>query len=137
MLKPTVLVVDDQPELRRLMDRMIRPAGFEVALAADRPTALELARIHAEDLVVAIVGAQLEGARGEEVLGDLHALLPGLPLVSMSGGLECGLGVSGVRAHLPKPFLKEELLRVVHALTSAGARPPGPDAPASSRSERS
>lgn len=124
MARQTILVVDDQPELRTLLGRMLTPAGYHVVACPDGDTALVAAREHAETLALAIVDAHLGEARGEDVLLELHARFPRLPMLTTSGGLEDGHRLPGVLGHLPKPFGKAELLQLVarHAGPGSGGR---------------
>lgn len=47
-----VLVVEDEPDNAKMMSRMLRMRGFEVALAADGNTAVEMARSQRPDIIV-------------------------------------------------------------------------------------
>ena len=47
-----VMVVDDEPTVLRLLDRTLKPAGYDVVLASDGNLALKLLEQHSPDLVI-------------------------------------------------------------------------------------
>jgi CheY-like chemotaxis protein len=123
MSQTTVLIVDDQRPVSQLMERMLTRAGYHVVAAEDAASALALARANLETLGLAIVDANLGEVHGDEVLAALWALLPTLPLVTMSGGLEAEHRLPGVVAHLSKPFVKADLVRLVQSIAPAAGGP--------------
>jgi DNA-binding NtrC family response regulator len=80
------LLVDDEPELRRLLRRTLVRAGFEVVEAADGRAALEAARLAHFDVVISDVRMPRMG--GLELLERLQLEEPGLPVVLISGSAE-------------------------------------------------
>ena len=114
---PAILVVDDEPSIRRLIGAALRAEGYRVLLAADGPQALDLAARGNPDLVLLDVALPL--LSGHEVLRRLRlspatARTPVLLLSGLASPLEAGparsLGAQGVIA---KPFSPAELLRRV------------------------
>ena len=83
-----VLLVDDEPELRRVLRRSLVRAGFEVVEAGHGRAALELARQSSFDVVISDVRMPCMG--GMELLERLMLEEPGLPVVLMSGSDELG-----------------------------------------------
>ena len=62
-----VLVVEDEPGLRKALGINLRARGYEVALAADGKTALTAASRHPPDAVILDLGLpDMDGARGDE-----------------------------------------------------------------------
>src|SRR6187551_871888 len=78
-----VLVVEDEPELRRLVRRSLMRLGHEVIEALDGRAALELAREQHFDVVVSDVG--MPDLTGMELLERLRSECPDLPVVLVSG----------------------------------------------------
>jgi len=108
-----ILVVDDEPVVRRFATRVLEAEGFLVSQAADGAEALRLLReaVPAVDAVVSdIVMPRLNGVELLQVLSSTH---PHLPVLLMSGyahrELE-GMGIAAPCAILAKPFAPERLV---------------------------
>ena len=78
-----VLLVDDQPELRRLFRRNLSRAGHDVVEAWNGLAAVELARNSEFDLVISDV--RMPDMSGIELLKALYEHDPDLPVVLVSG----------------------------------------------------
>jgi len=100
-----ILLVDDQPELRRLFRRSLGRAGYEVLEASNAAAAIELAREHHFDVVISDMG--MPDLSGLELLHALQTLDPDLPVVLVSGSLDGAGEMSAVHcgafAYLMKP----------------------------------
>jgi len=114
-----VLVVDDDPNLLRMLRRGFLLAGYVVAAAEDGEEALSQARDQEPDVVVLDVMLP-EPLDGFEVARRLRAADAELPILMLTarGRLEDKLTgfKSGADDYLPKPFAFEELLARVRAL---------------------
>jgi two-component system, cell cycle sensor histidine kinase and response regulator CckA len=111
----SVLVVDDEPGVRRFAARVLREQGYGVHEAADGLEALELVRIVAPiDAVVSdIVMPRLNGV---QLLQSLSTLRPDLPVILMSGYGTVQLAERGIASPcgvLSKPFPPELLVAEV------------------------
>lgn len=115
----TILVVDDEEEVRRLAGLYLRDAGYRVLEAADGRRALEVVARHAPDLVVLdLVMPEMEGA---ETIQELRRARPGLRVLAISGvvGADFYLHAAkmlGASDTLRKPFSREQLLRAIEPL---------------------
>jgi DNA-binding NtrC family response regulator len=78
-----VLLVDDQPEVRRVVRRNLVKAGYVVVEAWNGRIAFELARQSTFDLVISDV--RMPDMDGLDLLAALHELDPDLPVVLTSG----------------------------------------------------
>lgn len=78
-----VLLVDDQPEVRRVVRRSLAKAGYEVVEAWNGQVAVELARESTFDLVISDV--RMPDMSGLELLNALHQHDPDLPVILTSG----------------------------------------------------
>jgi two-component system, cell cycle sensor histidine kinase and response regulator CckA len=108
-----ILVVDDEPVVRRFATRVLEAEGFLVSEATDGAEALRLVReaVPGVDAVVSdIVMPRLNGVELLQVLSSTH---PHLPVLLMSGyasrELE-GMGIAAPCAILAKPFAPERLV---------------------------
>ncbi len=116
--RPRVLVVDDDPDVRRFCERLLRRDGVLVETAADGAEALRLAQHQPPDVVV--LDFQMPGMNGLEVLARLRSAPPTAetPVIFMSGDDGGGrMGVSalekGADEFLRKPLSSREFtLRV-------------------------
>ena len=113
-----VLVVGDEPAVRKFLCDILKRAGFECAVAADGESGLKLAL--EADVSAAVVDLILPGMNGAELAWRLREEIPGLPIVAVSGRLDLwdtdDLEDLGIRAVLPKPFEPEILVRAVTGL---------------------
>ncbi len=100
-----VLLVDDQPEVRRVVRRHLTKAGFLVVEAWDGRMAVKLAREQTFDLVISDV--RMPDVSGLELLKALHEHDPDLPVVLTSGSPdphgELETSALGAFAFLEKP----------------------------------
>ncbi len=112
-----VLVVDDEPPIRRVVRGFLEREAMQVAEAADGPSAVELARSFAPDVVV--LDIMLPGFDGLEVLRRIRTFADPFVLLLTARSEEVdrivGLTV-GADDYLTKPFSPRELVARVQAL---------------------
>jgi CheY-like chemotaxis protein len=120
-----VLFVDDEGDVREIARIQLRAAGFEVATAASGVEALALFDARRFDVVV--TDLFMPEGDGIELIQDLRAREPRLPIVVISGGSErhqTALGVAmmlGADVALQKPYGADELvLAIDRAVEAAG-----------------
>ena len=83
MQAKTVLVVDDEPSILKVLEGILEDEGYETLLADSGEKALEIAGEKPVDLV--LLDIWLPGIDGVEVLKKIKALHPDLPVIMMSG----------------------------------------------------
>ncbi len=110
-----ILVVDDDPALRRAVSRILRNEGHEVVEAGNGPAAIEAARHHQPALVV--LDYAMPGMDGEMVLSSLRDEhqedTPPALLLTASGRQQERAAEMGAVLGLCKPFKVQELLEAV------------------------
>ncbi|HET7792039.1 MAG TPA: response regulator transcription factor [Rhizobacter sp.] len=130
----TILVAEDQTDIRELIALNLRNAGYEVQTVADGPAALASQNEQASDLL--ILDLMMPGLDGLEVCKALRARgrnTPILMLTARATELDRVLGLElGADDYLTKPFSLAELLARVKALLrradllrAAQSNPPG------------
>ncbi len=110
---PSVLIVDDEPNIRRMVGALLAGEGYEVRDAPDGASGLTAARTSEPD--VALVDLMMPGAiDGLGMLERLREQLPDLPVVMMSGRAALGDAVRatklGAFTFLEKPLTPEGVL---------------------------
>jgi CheY-like chemotaxis protein len=120
--RPTVLVVDDEEDLRDIMRRMLERRGFDTLVAGDSESAIAACRDHEGVIDVLVTDLGLPGASGGELSRAATELRPSMKVVYISGlpkDIAVSKGLIGDDALLvKKPFTSEllvEALRVVIA----------------------
>jgi len=114
---PTVLVVDDAPDIVRLVRDYLEHAGFSVLTATNGPDALRVARSHKPDLVVLDLG--LPGRDGLDVTRDLRreSSIPIVMLTARADESDKLVGLElGADDYVTKPFSAKELVARVRAV---------------------
>ena len=115
---PRVLVVDDDPQVVRLLRVNLELEGYEVVSAGDGNAALEAVAAQKPDLVVCDV--MMPGMDGVEVVRRLRADNQTVPVVMLSAkamrsDMRAGLD-AGANEYVTKPFDPAELIEVVDRL---------------------
>ncbi len=110
---PSVLIVDDEPNIRRMVGALLSAEGYDVRDAADGATGLALAEAVEPD--VALVDLMMPGdLDGLALLGKLRERRPDLPVVMMSGRAALTDAVRatklGAFTFLEKPLTPEGVL---------------------------
>ena len=119
---PTVLLIEDDPDTRRIVTRYLERSGFGVTTAQDGVTGLSAALEHPPDLV--ILDWMLPGLNGLELLKRLRreTRLPVIMLTARVDEADRILGLEfGADDYVVKPFSPGELVaRVKAVLRRAG-----------------
>lgn len=113
----TILLVDDEPSVRRFASAVLHKHGYQVLEAADGAEALSLAKDHGRPIPVLLTDFVMPGLSGAEVAESFLRIHPDGRIIYMSGYVEeelIGKGfVEGTR-FLQKPFSPDTLLASVH-----------------------
>jgi CheY-like chemotaxis protein len=111
-LKHRVLVVDDEPSLRKNICRFLTRRGIEAEEAGDGAEALAVLETRPFDAV--ITDYQMPGMTGVELTAKICALYPTLTVIAMSSmGEKQAFMAAGAKAFFQKPYELQELLGVL------------------------
>ncbi len=124
--KPLVLVVDDEPEIRQLVERMLVRKGYQVALAVDGQEALDLADRLVPDLV--LLDAMLPKVHGFDACRRIKASprtrhVPVIMMTAIYRGWRFAQDARdsyGATDYIEKPFRMEDVLQRMESALSAG-----------------
>lgn len=135
----TIFVIDSSPAVRRMVEQISTPEGFEVVGFQDGSTALEAARKKSPHLIIAdyhLDNMTFSGFCKEVLKIDHLADTYIVSLISPSDRLdEKHLRSLGVKAFLKKPFQSENLLEVIKDLGTNGTKKRRAWPPASSATD--
>jgi len=122
--QPIILIVDDEPSLRRLLREILSEAGFQVITASDTTTALDLLAVNQPDLIIADL--MLPQAGGAVFIQQVRSLrgFKETPIMVLSG-FSAGLGptakAAGATVILRKPDDISNLAEVARQLIDQSA----------------
>jgi nitrogen regulation protein NR(I) len=121
--QPRILLIEDDPAISAAMEKDLQAEGYQVAVAARGDDGLARARAEACDVV--LTDLRMPGLTGLELISQLHAAKPKLPIIMMTayGTTETAIEATklGAYDYLVKPFDMGELLDLV-AKAVAGSR---------------
>lgn len=121
----TIFVIDSSPAVRRMVEQISTPAGYDVVGFQDGPAALEAARKLSPNLI--ITDYHLDNMTFSGFCKEVHKLdnLTDTYIVALTGATdkfeESHLKSLGVKAFLKKPFQSENLLDIIKDLDQAKA----------------
>ncbi|HET7570987.1 MAG TPA: sigma 54-interacting transcriptional regulator [Gammaproteobacteria bacterium] len=134
--KTRILIVDDDPSLRRLLAIRLGDAGYAVESAGDGKDALAMIAPFRPDLV--LTDLRMPSMDGMALFSEIRDHHPGLPVIILTahGTIPDAVEATrnGVSGYLTKPFDSHQLLA---AVTDALRVAAGPDADADSPIDRS
>ncbi len=122
-----ILIVDDEPDIRLLLEGLLRDEGYDTRMAGDSDAAIAAFRARRPSLVVQDVWLQGSRLDGLGILKALHREEPHVPVVMISGHGTIEMAVTAIQHgaydFLEKPFQTDRLLLVLRrALESARLR---------------
>jgi DNA-binding response OmpR family regulator len=115
---PKILLVDDEPNIQKLLRASLAARGYQVLVASDGEEALELARLECPDLV--LLDLKIPKISGWDVLTGLKAneKLHKTPVIIMTGAAnpsdEDKARSMGAVGCLAKPFTPDELMHEIN-----------------------
>jgi PAS domain S-box-containing protein len=120
-----VLVVEDEPDVRRMAERILAKGGYSVIGAGGGAEALDVCRRTDRPIHLLLTDVIMPGMLGTELVGQINKIRPELEIIFMSGYshevLAPGaLSEQGAGSFIEKPFSASELLQAVRGLLDAG-----------------
>lgn len=115
----TVLVIDDDADVRLAAERVLHRHGFTVLMAVSGREGIELFQ-REPGIGIVLLDLNMPGLGGADTARELARIKPGISLVVMSGEVEREvrerLQDVNLAGFVPKPFVIDELLAVVRGL---------------------
>ena len=122
--KSVILIVDDNPSVRSVLQAMVEQAGYPCLVAASGEEALALSRSYAGEIRLLITDMDMPHMNGMELARQLMGQRPNILVLMITGH---GAGeIGGANIDLPilkKPFVPRELWRRLEELLAT--KPPG------------
>jgi PAS domain S-box-containing protein len=113
----TVLVVDDEEGIRRVVERALSRSGYVVLLSRDGREGLDLFERHRDDIEVVLTDIMMPVMSGTQLIAAIRERDPAVRIIAMSGLVRDEKLQSDLEhvemSFLPKPFDVEMLLEVV------------------------
>ena len=121
LMRQPILIVDDEPHVRAVLERMLKMQGYEVLVAADGIEAIDIYRSHPDPIGLVILDLTMPGLSGEETWTHLRAFDPAVRVLFSSGYSEENaafrFGEPDSRASfIHKPYRREKLMEMIHEL---------------------
>lgn len=114
----TILVIDDEPIICRLLSGLLSRQGWQVLTSLDPREALEI--LMAEPVSLVISDIQMPHLDGLKLVGMAKAAKPKVPILLMTGNSSCYSAEealkSGADGYVTKPFRQPELIERIEKL---------------------
>jgi two-component system response regulator HydG len=114
---PRILVIDDDQYIRHGCARILAKEGWSAICADDGDQGLKEIRGSPNDFDAVLLDLLMPGTSGMDVLSQILALDPSLPVIIMTGSATAASAIEivqkGARDCIPKPFTPDELRAVV------------------------
>jgi two-component system nitrogen regulation response regulator NtrX len=118
-----ILIVDDEPDIRLLVEGILRDEGYETRQAGDSDAAMAAFRARRPSLVILDVWLQGSKLDGLGILQRLHQEQPHVPVVMISGHGTIETAVAAIQHgaydFIEKPFQSDRLLLVARRALEA------------------
>ncbi|HEY9013599.1 MAG TPA: response regulator, partial [Gemmatimonadales bacterium] len=125
----TVLVVEDEEEVRHVAQQMLESFGFDTLLATDGRDALKQMEREGSTVTAVLLDLSMPHMGGQETFRRLRERYRDLPVIIMSGYTEESVAAqfsetgSGLTTFLQKPFLAEDLVGVLRRVLEVSPQP--------------
>lgn len=121
---PSILIIDDDDQIRSMLSQFLEMKGYDVDDANDGSVGIARYRSHPVDLVITDV--LMPGKEGIETICDLRREFPEVKIIAISGGGQFGpdtylhmAEALGARKVFTKPFALDEFLQGVEEVLGA------------------
>jgi DNA-binding response OmpR family regulator len=114
-MRPRVLVVDDDPDLREMMTQLLTGEGFDTDVAINGQDALDKAHANPPRVIVLDMMMPVMDGWAFRAHQQFDAALAAIPVVALSAVPSERLADIGVSAALQKPFRLDDLIAAIRA----------------------
>ena len=118
----SILVVDDEEEIRKILSRILEKEGFKVVTAADGQQAMQKICFETPDAV--LLDVRMPGLSGMEVLKKIKEIDDDLPVVLVTAYADIHQAVTAMKEgaydYLAKPFDNDEVVWITRRALAEG-----------------
>jgi DNA-binding response OmpR family regulator len=129
----TVLVVEDEQLMLRLLEKFLSQQGYQVLIASDGEEAVEVYHLHRLEIDVVLLDVGLPKLTGWDVLLKMKEDNPDVRVVIATGYLAPKMKTAmlriAVKNFVDKPYVLDELLETIQSLIDAPVAPSGSNTP--------
>lgn len=118
-----VLLAADEPEVRTMLEKLLKQGGYELVVAADGQDALHKADDHKGRIDLLVASLQMPGMTGTDLARELRRARPELRVMLMSSYPQGLLVLDTGWQFIQKPYLSKVLLEKLIQLLK---KPPSP-----------
>jgi len=122
---PTILIVEDEPMVRRFVRSILAPVGYRVLEAGTSQEAVEQFRTHQGDIDCVIMDLVIPGSGGLDIANELLAIRPQVKILYTTGYsgsvMSQSITTGAPSSLLPKPFNRDSLLARLRELIPRAA----------------
>jgi two-component system cell cycle sensor histidine kinase/response regulator CckA len=115
-----LLVVDDEPIMRKIAVNVLQNCGYEVVAAEDGEKALKLFKTHHQQIKLVLLDLLMPNKSGKEIYLEMKQIHPDVNVLLISGAKRDvrikELLEMGVKGYIEKPYTFLHLSRMVHRL---------------------
>jgi CheY-like chemotaxis protein len=123
----TILLVEDEDAVRKLATKILERGGYRVLSACDGREAVDVFRLHADEIGLVMLDAVMPNMGGREAYERIAAMRPGIPVLFCSGYsadvLQPGFALRPEMQLVQKPYTPDEILRRIHELLGSDRAP--------------
>ena len=109
----TILVIDDEEDIRKLLSRILRRYNYQVLVGVDGQDGLEIYKRERPRINLVLLDLMMPRKSGREVLDEMLSLDPGAKVVVSTGIADEDLRRVGAREVITKPYQEIEILRTL------------------------
>ncbi len=114
----TILIVEDEPEIRKIIKRILTNAGYQIIESTDVDDALEIFQNRHKDIHLVLSDVIMPKMNGFQLYEKFKAINPAVKSVFMSGYMDERIYEEQVLKEkivlISKPFSEEKLLETIH-----------------------
>jgi CheY-like chemotaxis protein len=129
----TILIVEDEQVMLRLVEKVLLQHGYQVLVASDGEEAIEVYRRHKLEIDVVLLDVDLPKLTGWDVLLKMKEENPDVRVVIATGFLEPKMKTAmsrvTVKHFVDKPYMLDEVVETLQSLIDAPVAPSGSNTP--------